>query len=201
MIEGFTVMWRTRCFFASIDLLWLFIGNFNNFILEICPLVIGAARTHPVTSRTRSLSSPALMVLGGRPPGRVGHCQRTFSLKDTNYFSQKCSKPAIIPIFKYNSCRCVTDLNSSVCPKFSQRFKLSAEVTIFHLWREVRVLARVVLRPNESQEQLLRRFRKQVVKDGTLSTLRKKRWFISKSELRRIEKKKAIRRSRRPSYR
>jgi len=58
-------------------------------------------------------------------------------------------------------------------------------------------LARVVLRPNESQEQLLRRFRKQVVKDGTLSTLRKKRWFISKSELRRIEKKKAIRRARR----
>jgi small subunit ribosomal protein S21 len=56
-------------------------------------------------------------------------------------------------------------------------------------------LARVVLRPNESQEQLLRRFRKQVVKDGTLSTLRRKRWFISKSELRRIEKKKAIRRS------
>lgn len=57
-------------------------------------------------------------------------------------------------------------------------------------------MARVVLRPNESQEQLLRRFRKQVVKDGTLSTLRRKRWFISKSELRRIEKKKAIRRSR-----
>jgi small subunit ribosomal protein S21 len=59
------------------------------------------------------------------------------------------------------------------------------------------VLARVVLRPNESQEQLLRRFRKQVVKSGVLSTIRRKRWFISKSELRRIEKKKAIRRSRR----
>jgi small subunit ribosomal protein S21 len=62
----------------------------------------------------------------------------------------------------------------------------------------VRSLGRVVLRPNESQEQLLRRFRKQVVKDGVLSTLRKKRWFISKSEQRRIEKKKAIRRSNRP---
>ncbi|MBW6466216.1 MAG: 30S ribosomal protein S21 [Brevefilum sp.] len=56
-------------------------------------------------------------------------------------------------------------------------------------------MARVVLRPNESQEQLLRRFRKQVVKSGVLSTIRRKRWFISKSELRRIEKKKAIRRS------
>ena len=53
------------------------------------------------------------------------------------------------------------------------------------------------LRPNESQEQLLRRFRKQVVKSGVLSTIRRKRWFISKSELRRIEKKKAIRRSQR----
>ncbi|MDY6872609.1 MAG: 30S ribosomal protein S21 [Chloroflexota bacterium] len=59
----------------------------------------------------------------------------------------------------------------------------------------MRVLARVVLRPNESQEQLLRRFRKQVVKSGVLSTIRRRRWFISKSELRRIEKKKAIRRS------
>jgi len=58
-------------------------------------------------------------------------------------------------------------------------------------------LARVELRPNESQEQLLRRFRKQVVKSGVLSTIRRKRWFISKSELRRIEKKKAIRRSQR----
>ena len=56
-------------------------------------------------------------------------------------------------------------------------------------------MARVVLRPNESQEQLLRRFRKQVVKGGVLSTIRNKRWFISKSEKRRIEKKKAIRRS------
>jgi len=61
----------------------------------------------------------------------------------------------------------------------------------------VRVLARVELRSNESQEQLLRRFRKQVVKSGVLSTIRRKRWFISKSELRRIEKKKAIRRSQR----
>ncbi len=55
----------------------------------------------------------------------------------------------------------------------------------------------VVLRPNESQEQLLKRFRKKVVKSGVLSTVRRKRWFISKSELRRIEKKKAIRRIKR----
>jgi small subunit ribosomal protein S21 len=58
-------------------------------------------------------------------------------------------------------------------------------------------LPSVQLRPNESQEQLLRRFRKKVAKGGVLSTVRRKRWFVSKSELRRIQKKKAIRRSRR----
>jgi len=55
----------------------------------------------------------------------------------------------------------------------------------------------VSLRPNESQEQLLRRFRKKVAKSGVLSTVRRKRWFVSKSELRRIDKKKAIRRHKR----
>jgi small subunit ribosomal protein S21 len=58
-------------------------------------------------------------------------------------------------------------------------------------------LASVVLRPNESQDQLLKRFRKQVAKSGILSTVRRKRWYVSKSELRRIQKKKAIRRARR----
>ena len=58
-------------------------------------------------------------------------------------------------------------------------------------------MATVKLKPNESQEQLLRRFRKRVTNAGVLSTIRRKRWHISKSELRRIEKKKAIRRSRR----
>jgi small subunit ribosomal protein S21 len=61
----------------------------------------------------------------------------------------------------------------------------------------VRGLATVTLRSNESQEQLLRRFRKKVAKSGILSTVRRKRWFISKSELRRINKKKAIRRMKR----
>ena len=51
--------------------------------------------------------------------------------------------------------------------------------------------------PNESDESLLRRFRKKVAKAGVMSTVRRKRWHISKSELRRIQKKKAIRRMRR----
>ena len=58
-------------------------------------------------------------------------------------------------------------------------------------------MATVSLKPNESQESLLRRFRKRVTNSGILSTVRRKRWHISKSELRRIEKKKAIRRARR----
>lgn len=58
-------------------------------------------------------------------------------------------------------------------------------------------MASVTLRPNESQEQMLKRFRKKVAKSGILSTVRRKRWFVSKSELRRINKKKAIRRHKR----
>jgi small subunit ribosomal protein S21 len=63
--------------------------------------------------------------------------------------------------------------------------------------KEVRRVTTVTLRQNESQDQLLKRFRKKVAKSGILSTVRRKRWFVSKSELRRIQKKKAIRRSRR----
>lgn len=55
----------------------------------------------------------------------------------------------------------------------------------------------VTLRNNESQESLLKRFRKKVVKSGILSTVRRKRWFISKSEQRRMERKKAMRRLKR----
>ena len=58
-------------------------------------------------------------------------------------------------------------------------------------------MATVILRPNESQEALLKRFRKKVAKSGILSVVRRKRWFISKSELRRIQRKKAIRRLKR----
>jgi len=58
-------------------------------------------------------------------------------------------------------------------------------------------MAKVVLRSNESQDQLLKRFRKKVVKSGVLSTVRRKRWFVSKSEQRRVERKKAARRFKR----
>ena len=58
----------------------------------------------------------------------------------------------------------------------------------------------VHLRNGESQDSLLKRFRKKVVKSGVLSTIRNKRWFISKSEQRRMDKKKAIRRMKRRTF-
>ncbi len=58
-------------------------------------------------------------------------------------------------------------------------------------------MTRVELRSNESQDQLLKRFRKEVTKAGVLTTVRRKRWYVSKSEARRLAKKKAIRRMRR----
>ena len=54
----------------------------------------------------------------------------------------------------------------------------------------------VVLKPGESQESLLRRFRKQVLKDRILAEAKKKRVFVSKSEERRRARLKAIRRER-----
>jgi len=61
-------------------------------------------------------------------------------------------------------------------------------------------MALVVLRSGESQDSLLKRFRKKVVKSGVLSTVRRKRWYVSKSEQRRMEKKKAARRIKRRSF-
>jgi small subunit ribosomal protein S21 len=61
-------------------------------------------------------------------------------------------------------------------------------------------LASVNLRNGESQDSLLKRFRKKIVKSGILSTIRDKRWFVSKSETRRMEKKKAIRRMKRRAF-
>jgi small subunit ribosomal protein S21 len=59
----------------------------------------------------------------------------------------------------------------------------------------------VELRPGESFDNLLKRFRKEVTKSRILSTYRRKRWYVSKSELRRAKKKKAIRKARRKLFR
>jgi small subunit ribosomal protein S21 len=44
------------------------------------------------------------------------------------------------------------------------------------------------------------RFKRSVSRSGVLRDVRKKRWFVSKSEQRRLEKKKSIRRIRRRSH-
>ena len=56
-------------------------------------------------------------------------------------------------------------------------------------------MARVELRTGEPQQKLFRRFRKAVSHSGVMSEFRKRRWFVSKNEQRRMDRKKAIRRS------
>lgn len=59
----------------------------------------------------------------------------------------------------------------------------------------------VELRNGESQDGLLKRFRKEVIKARILSIYRRKRWFVSKSEQRRLAKQRAIRKARRKMLR
>lgn len=56
----------------------------------------------------------------------------------------------------------------------------------------------VELRPGESQDSILKRFRKSVAEARILPIVRQKRWFTPKSEVRRIKRQKAIRKSQRP---
>lgn len=60
-------------------------------------------------------------------------------------------------------------------------------------------MPKVILRPGESQQSLLKRFRKKVARSKVLSTVRRKRWFVSDSEQRRIAKQKAVRKQQRKS--
>ena len=62
-------------------------------------------------------------------------------------------------------------------------------------------MARVVLKEGESQDKLLRRFRKKVIRSGVMSEVRKRRWFVSKNEQRRMDAKKAIRRQKKRARR
>jgi small subunit ribosomal protein S21 len=58
-------------------------------------------------------------------------------------------------------------------------------------------MSKVELRPDETAENLLRRFRKKVSESGILRDVRRRRWYMSPSEIRRLDKKKAMRRVRR----
>jgi len=52
---------------------------------------------------------------------------------------------------------------------------------------------KVFAKQNESNDQVFRRFRKKIMRNGVLNDVKRKRWFVSKSETRRIKKKKAAR--------
>ena len=56
-------------------------------------------------------------------------------------------------------------------------------------------MVRVEKRSGENEAQMFRRFRKRIMRSQLLSTVRKKRWFISKGEQRRIDQKKGIQRA------
>jgi small subunit ribosomal protein S21 len=54
---------------------------------------------------------------------------------------------------------------------------------------------KVERKSNETDEQLLRRFRKKIAHSRMMSEVRRRRWYVSKSEVERIQKKKAKRRA------
>ncbi len=54
----------------------------------------------------------------------------------------------------------------------------------------------VELQDNESFDSLLRRFNRQVMNNGVLKEVRRKRWFITKGEQRRMDERKGGRRAR-----
>ena len=58
-------------------------------------------------------------------------------------------------------------------------------------------MVKVDAKPNESESQLFRRFKSKVARSGVLADVRKKRWHVPMSEVRRLERKKAARRMRR----
>ena len=58
----------------------------------------------------------------------------------------------------------------------------------------------VVIREGESFDSLLRRFRTEVTRSRILSDVKKKRYFVSKSEQRRRAQRKAIGRERKRLY-
>ena len=53
-------------------------------------------------------------------------------------------------------------------------------------------------RPGESTDQLIKRFRKRVTKDRIKSEMKKRRYFITKGEKDRIERRKAVRKMSKP---
>jgi ribosomal protein S21 len=62
-------------------------------------------------------------------------------------------------------------------------------------------MRQVIRREGESIERLLKRFRKQVIRDRIMSDVKRKRYFVSNGEKRRLAMRKAQRRERRRKWR
>jgi ribosomal protein S21 len=62
-------------------------------------------------------------------------------------------------------------------------------------------MTQVIRQEGESIEHLLKRFRKAVIRDRILSDVKKKRFFVSNSQKRRLALRKAQRRERRRKWR
>ena len=60
-------------------------------------------------------------------------------------------------------------------------------------------MSKVTLKKGETQQQLMRRFKKKVIASKVLGEVRKRRWFVSRTEQRREDKKSAIRRAKKVS--
>ena len=60
-------------------------------------------------------------------------------------------------------------------------------------------MSKVTLKKGETQQQLMRRFKKKVIASKVLGEVRKRRWFVSRTERRREDKKNAIRRAKKAS--
>ncbi len=58
-------------------------------------------------------------------------------------------------------------------------------------------MAQVTSRPNEAIDSLLKRFSRKVLEGGILRDCREHRWFVSKGEQDRMNKKRSIRRLKR----
>jgi small subunit ribosomal protein S21 len=63
--------------------------------------------------------------------------------------------------------------------------------------QEVTRMTYVVRRDNESNDSLIKRFRKKVSRDRILSELRRRRYYVTKGEEERIAKRKGISKARR----
>jgi small subunit ribosomal protein S21 len=56
-------------------------------------------------------------------------------------------------------------------------------------------LVKVELKPNETQQKLYSRFKRSVNRAGILREVKKRKYFVSRTEERRLEKKKMIRKN------